>query len=298
MKKERSKGIGYYVLYGISYLHALLPLSVLYILSDILFPFLYYIVRYRRKLVRKNLNNSFPNYSQDKIIQIEKDFYHFLCDYYVETIKLLYISEAELKRRMVFENIELLNNVAREGKSCLLSLGHYCNWEYVPLISYCLDSDIYTGQIYKKLSNKDFDDFFYKIRNQFKSQNIEMRDAFRSIIKNKQEGKIMVIGFITDQRPKRYNDEYWTQFLNQNTLTLTGMERIARQFSYPVVYLDIQRVKRGHYKGVFKIITTDASIEKEYVVTEKYMRYLEGSILRDPAYWLWSHNRWKFKKKD
>lgn len=296
MKKESKKNTVYYLLYGIFYLHALLPLRALYVLSDILYVLLYYLVRYRRKMVRKNLTHAFPDKPANEILATERKFYRFLCDYYVETIKLLHISDEEILRRMKFENPELINRITKGGNSCFLSLGHYGNWEFVPSIGYHLSPDVVQGKIYKRLNNNGFEHFFLKLRSRFIPKSIEMKDAFRTIAKNKQEGKKMVIGFVTDQRPPRYYDEYWTTFLHQDTHVLTGMERIARQFGFAVVYLDIRRVKRGYYSGSFSLITPDASAEPEFAVMEKYMRKLEETILRDPAYWLWSHNRWKFTR--
>ncbi len=299
MKKRTKKqaGVGYYLWYGISYLHALLPLSVLYIFSDALYFFLYYLARYRRKVVRKNLMNAFPFKSKKEIEKIEKDFYLFLCDYFVETIKLLHISDKEVKQRMKFDNPELINELIQQGNSCFLCLGHYGNWEYVPSIGFYLSPNAFQGQIYKQLHSDAADRFFLKLRSRFPPSNIEMRDAFFTIVKNKREGRPMVIGFLSDQRPPRYLEHYWTTFLNQDTLALTGMERIAAKFGFAVVYLDIRRVKRGYYRGTFSLITADASKEKKFAVTETYMRKLEQTIQRNPAYWLWSHNRWKFAKK-
>jgi KDO2-lipid IV(A) lauroyltransferase len=119
----------------------------------------------------------------------------------------------------------------------------------------------------------------------------------REIIKLRSQGKQVIYGMISDQRPPLYYDQYWTTFLNQDTLTLTGTERIARKTKFAVVYLDIQKTKRGYYSGTFSLISPDASKEPEYAITEMYMRKLEKTILRQPAYYLWTHNRWKFSKK-
>jgi len=124
-----------------------------------------------------------------------------------------------------------------------------------------------------------------------------MKTAYRTIIRKRNEGQAMVIGFLTDQRPRKHNNEYWATFLNQDTLLQTGMERIARQLGLAVVYLDIKKVERGHYVGNFSVITADASAEEEFTVTEKYTRKLEETILNDPAYYLWSHNKWSRSKK-
>ncbi len=294
---ENSKNLFYYLLYGVLYLHALLPLRVLYLLSDILYFFAYRIVRYRKRVVRKNLKNSFPAKTDSERKQMEKKFYHHLCDYFVETIKLLNMSEKEIRKRFVFRNPEIVNRLTQDGNSCLLSLGHYANWEWVPSIGLYLSPTLVLGHVYKRLRSQVFDRLFIKIRSSFLPKPIEMRNVYRTIVRNKRAGKTMVIGFLSDQRPSKYMDEYWTTFLNQDTLVQTGMERIARQFGFSVVYLDIKKVKRGYYVGNFSVITTDASLEEEFVVMEKYMRKLEETIFDEPAYYLWSHNKWIFHKK-
>jgi len=153
------------------------------------------------------------------------------------------------------------------------------------------------GLIYKQLHSETFDRLFLKIRSRFNSVPIEKRRTYRTLIKARNEGTPAVVGFLSDQRPPKHVTEYWTTFLNQDTLIETGMERIARSFGIPVVYLDMKKVKRGHYKGRFCVLTPDASEEPLFAVTERYARKLEETVTREPAYYLWSHNRWKFKKE-
>lgn len=293
----QNKPIGYHLIYGVLKLHAFLPLKVLYVFADILYIITYYIARYRREMVRRNLSNSFPEKSEKEIIKIEKEFYHHFCDYFFETIKLLHISDKEMSQRMKFHGFDLLADAMKDHKSCIMYLGHYGNWEWVPSIGLHMPQEIVKAQIYQLISSKSFDEIFKKIRTRFKSLNIERKETMRRIIKLRNDGKQMIIGFISDQRPPRYYDTYWTNFLNQDTLTLTGTERIARKTKFAVVYLDIQKIKRGHYSGTFSLISPDASKEPEFAITEMYMRKLEKTILRQPAFYLWTHNRWKFARK-
>ncbi len=297
MAGKNKKGIGFYLLYGVLNLIAILPFGVLYFLSDILYVIVYYLVGYRRKVVRKNLINSFPRKKEKEILQIEKKFYRHLCDYSVETIKTLRISDEEIRKRMVFKNPEIVYRLTKDGNSCLLSLGHYGNWEWVPSIGLYLLPEVEQGHVYKTLKSKAFDELFFKIRSRFNPKPIEMKSVYRTIIRNRNDGKAMVIGFLSDQRPKKQNNENWMTFLNQDTIVQTGMERIAEQFGFAVVYLDIKKVKRGYYVGDFSVITADASNEEELAVTERYTRKLEETILHEPAYYLWSHNKWSRKKK-
>lgn len=297
MTTKNKEGIGSYLLHTAMYLIAALPFPVLYFFSDIICFFVYYLFRYRRKVVRKNIVNSFPQKKKKEIVRIEKKFYRHLCDYSMETIKTLRISEKEIRKRMVFRNPEVVNRLTKDGNSCLLSLGHYGNWEWVPSIGLYLLPEVELGHVYKTLSSKAFDNLFLKIRSKFPPKPIEKKNIYRTVIRGKNDGKAMVIGFLSDQRPGRYCDEYWTTFLNQETLVQTGMERIARQLGFAVVYLDIKKVKRGHYIGNFSVITVDGSTEEPFTITEKYTRKLEETVLYEPAYYLWSHNKWGWKKK-
>lgn len=273
-------------------------MRVLYILSDILFFFIYYIVGYRKKIVKKNLNLSFPYKTEKERLTIEKQFYHHFCDYFVETIKLFHISDQEIASRMIFKNIELVNQYAKQGKSVIMYLGHYGNWEWVTSITLPLDKEVKAAQIYRPLKNKVFNDLFLNLRKRFHSVGISKNNTLRSIIKLRQKNQKVIVGFMSDQTPSIHNIHYWTLFLNQDTPVFTGVERIAQKLDYPVVYLDISKIARGRYVGEIKLISDNPRQEKEFAITEKYIREMEKTILRNPAYWLWTHKRWKHNKEN
>ena len=298
MAVDRKKSPAYYLLYGVFYLHALLPFQLLYVLSDILYWFAYHLARYRRVHVRRNLMNAFPDKPVMEIRKIERAFYHHLCDYFVESVKTLHMSDEEAGERMKFEHTEVIDRWNDEGNSCLLCLGHYANWEWVTSVGLHLMPRAELGLIYKRLHSEAFDQLFLKIRNHFGAKPIEMKSAFRKMIRLKNEGKTMTVGFLADQRPSRKQDQYWTTFLNQDTPVQTGMGKIAVHLAMPVAYLDITKVKRGYYIGKIQVLSTDASQETELAIMERYMRKLEETVLKEPAYYLWSHNRWKFKKTE
>lgn len=284
-------------MYAWMFCHALFPLRILYIFSDILYFFAYYIVRYRRKIVRMNLTNAFPDKPEKEIIRIEKDFYQYLCDYWFETMKLLHISDQEMLKRMKFKNIELINDMMKDGNSGLFYLGHYGNWEWVTSITLSVDQDIVAGQIYRPLRNKSFDDLFLTIRKRFGSVGIAKEDTLRAIVKMRKEGQKMLIGFMSDQTPSARNIHYWSTFMNQEAPIFTGVERIAKQTGFYVFYADIVRIKRGYYEAECKLISADPKSEEDNAITERYIREMEKTISRNPAYWLWTHKRWKFKKE-
>ncbi len=296
MADKKRKGIGYYLVYGTFSLIAMLPFGVLYFISDILYGLVYKVVGYRKKVVRKNLRNSFPEKSKSELMHIEKEFYRHFCDYFVETIKTLRITDKEIRERMVFENIDVIDELTKDGNSCLLSMGHYGNWEWIPSIILHIPERIKLGMVYKRLSSKDFEDLFLRIRARFGPKAIEMKSIYRTIVRNRNEGVTMLLGFLNDQRPRKHANEYWLKFLNQDTLAQTGMERIASQMGFAVAYLDIVKVKRGYFKCSVSAITPDASKEDEHFVTDTYTRKLEQTIKNNPAYYLWTHNKWSRTK--
>lgn len=280
-------------LYCIFYLVSLLPLTILYAISDGIYYMMYYVVRYRRHLVRKHLIDCFPEKSDEERLKIEREFYSWLCDYFVETIKLFTMSKKQVMKRMQFIGAEKVRESCQKGQSCAVYLGHYCNWEWVTSLQLWVGEDIACGQIYHPLENKAFDKLFLYLRNRLGAQCIPMAESIRKIMKMRQEGKPIVIGFIADQVPLWNNIHYWTDFLHHDTPVFTGTEKIARKMNLAVYYLDIQRLKRGYYQAEFKLLTEIPKEKKEFEITETYIRELEKTIQRQPAFWLWTHNRWK-----
>lgn len=282
----------YYLLYAIFYPLSLIPLRIHYLFSNCLFYLLYYIIKYRQKVVRKNLTSSFPEKSEAELCRIEKDFYRWFCDYIVESLKLLSISQKQMKKRMAFKGYEAINQCVEEGQSVALYLGHYCNWEWVSSLPLWFTPKAQCGQIYHPLENKDVDRLFLRLRGRQGALSIPMAETLRKILEFKRINRPVIIGYISDQKPYWTNIHHWCDFLHHDTPVLTGAERIIRKLNHAVFYLDMRRVKRGYYEGEFKLMTREPDSFPEYGVTDAYFRMLEKSIQRAPAYWLWTHNRW------
>ena len=196
------KHLLYYLFFFFWFVASLLPLRLLYFFSDLLYYPLYYVVRYRRKVVRKNLEESFPEKPLVELRKIEREFYHYFCDYIVETIKLFSMSEKQMRQRMTFGGVDKINEIIKH-KDCVLYLGHYCNWEWVSSIPLHLGmtDNFIAGQIYHQIENKAFDKLFLWMRSRFHAVNIEMLMALRHLVRYKQQNKRFIIGFISDQSP-------------------------------------------------------------------------------------------------
>lgn len=288
----------YYIVLAVWYLFSLLPMRVHYLNADLLFWLLFKVMGYRRKVVWKNLTTSFPEKSEEELRRIERGFYHFFCDYLVETVKLMTISQEEIKRRMVFKGTEPVDELLRNGQSCAVYLGHFCNWEWVSSLPLWLTPEAVCGQIYHPLENKDFDRLFLRSRQRMGAVSIPMAETLRRILEYRQAGKAMIIGYISDQVPFWINMHHWLDFLHHDTPVLTGTERIVKKVNHVVFYLDVRRVRRGYYEAEFKQITMEPQKMADFEITDIYFRMLEESIRQRPEFWLWSHNRWKRTREE
>lgn len=289
----------YYLIFFFWYLLSLLPLRVLYFISDVLFVPLFYGLKYRRDIVHRNIAGSFPEKTEEEILKIEKEFYHFFCDYVVETIKLFSMSKKQMMKRMTFSGLdEVRAELDKAGKKCcFVCLGHYCNWEYVASLQYWFP-EIHCGQIYHPLYNKAFDKLFLRLRGQLGGESIPMKETLRRLVTLSRGEKKVMIGFISDQAPGWEGMSHWTKFLNRDTAFFQGTERIGRRLDAAVYYLKVTRVKRGYYHASFELLTLHPAELPEYRLTDMYSEHLEQQIKEAPAYWLWSHNRWKRTKEE
>lgn len=286
------------ILYSIVYLLSLLPFCIIYLLSDCLYVLVYKIVGYRKKIVKKNLQNSFPEKSEDERLLIEKRFYHFFCDYILETIKLASMSQSTIKQRMQIEGLETILDAVKKQKGVTLYLGHYCNWEWVTSLGLYVPENVFGSQVYHVLEYKPMDMLLLKLRSRMLTVNIPMQETLRCLIRKKQAQQYPVCGFISDQVPVVFDNPEWVQFLNQDTPFLNGTERLTKKLGFAAIYIDLSCVKRGYYKMSMQLMAEDTTNIPDWQLTDDYAHRLEATIRRQPEYWLWTHNRWKRGHED
>ena len=239
---------------------ARLPLRVLYVLSDGMGSLLYHVVRYRRKLVRKNLTRAYPEKTRKEIKQIERKFYHFLCDYFFETIKMQTISEKEVRERFRFTNMELIERLSEDGKPLFVWLGHYGNWEYFASFPLWTPKRITVCHVYHTLSNKAMDRLMIQLRNRFGSIGMPQNETYHTLLHLMDEGRQPLIGLIADQRPLKKHSTVWTEFLRQPTALIVGSERIGVRMKAHFLYGEVKVVRRGYYTITYKELFPDENV--------------------------------------
>ena len=289
------KTVLYYLVFAVWYLLSLLPWWILYGISDlVLYPLVRYVVRYRCRLVRESIATSFPEKGIKELEAIEREFYHWFCDYIVELIKHMSMSVDDIDRHMHFEGVEQVEREFMESDKamCVFYLGHFNNWEWVSLLGSKFDRRHFLSQVYHPLHNKVLDRIFTRNREKCGTRNVAMKETLRVIVTQVRAGRKIMMGFIADQRPKTIH--HWMPWLNHDTPVITGAETIGQKVGAVYYYVDVRRVRRGYYRATFHRLPEEG--EGQFPITEHYMRMMEASIKADPAHWLWTHNRWKYKR--
>lgn len=286
------QAVGYYLvlplLYGLSYL----PTRVLYAVSDVFCWLMYNVVGYRKQVVLENLRKSFPEKSEAELKAIMRGFYAYFCDLLLEIVKAFTISATELRQRFTFHNLQLLEQLQAEGKSIVLVTGHHGNWEWAGH-SFVLHCNVPAYIIYKPLENTRFDGLIYRMRTRFGLKLIAMQNVYRDLLTLR--GQPVLTAFIADQTPHP-EFAYWTMFMNQDTPVFPGTEKVARKFSYPVVYASTRRLRRGYYQTSLELLAASPQELPDGAISELHTRRLEQDIRQQPEIWLWSHRRWKYTR--
>jgi KDO2-lipid IV(A) lauroyltransferase len=285
------QAIRFYLIFPFIYLVSILPFRALYICSD----FFYLLIRlsgYRRKVVLQNLRNSFPQKSAAEIEKICNDYYRYLCDLTLETLKTLNMNEDQTRKRVTFNNPPWLDQLYAEKKSIIVVMGHYGNWEWAGP-SFTLSTNFQLVVIYRPLSDRYFEKMMCGMRTRFGTRITEVDKTLRDMVASRNE--ITATAFIADQTASRKN-AYWTPFMNQDTAVFTGPEKLAKKFNYPVVYMSLQRRKRGYYEVTPELLFENPASTADNEITVRFTQRLEKDIVKDPVPWLWSHRRWKHKR--
>jgi KDO2-lipid IV(A) lauroyltransferase len=273
---------------------SLFPMRLLYMLSDVLFLVFFYLTPYRKKVVRENIDRSFPEKSNQEKRRIMKAFYRHFCDLIVESVKIFSISEQEAKNRMRFRNPEIVNRFAAEGKSVILAGGHFNNWE---LFAVAIAGAVkhHCVALYKPLTNAFFDQKMRATRGMFGLEMVSIKEVQQSFERQLDRPTLSI--FASDQSPSRSGKAYWMEFLNQDTAVLFGTERYALRYDQPVLFGCIHKVARGKYECEFRLITNSPTEVRHGEITETHTRMLERDICANPEFWLWTHRRWKRKRE-
>lgn len=280
-------------LFTIALYFSRLPLRVFYIISDLIFFFIYHLIRYRRKVVFENLQNSFPDKSAKELQKIQKRFYHNFCDYIVETFKSFTISSIELRVRVQHINQDVFHQAKAENKNVILLAGHIFNWEWFNILATIIPQTN-SFPVYRKVQNNFWEDRIKTLRNRFGNQALEAKEVVRHIFRNPNDGNSIYM-FVADQTPHVSEVSYGLQFMNQKTPVFIGYDKLSMRMDLAFVFCEMKKVRRGYYQVNYYRIYPDGEKFTKYEVVKKFHSLLQNTINKRPDNYLWSHRRWKYQ---
>lgn len=283
----------YILAYPLLWLISILPFRIFYLFSDFVCFIIYRIVGYRKKVVRENLKLTLPHLSDVERKVIEKKFYHHMCDMFLEMIKTMSISKEEMEKRFKINNLELVNEYAKKGKSTILVASHYASYEWLLTINPRID---FKGvAVYKKLANPYFDKLIRKIRSKYDTEMVETKKAIPMMAQNQRDGILSMYGLASDQSPKLDRIFHSMKFMGVEVPVHTGAEMLAKKYHLSVIFVKVVKVARGYYEATFVTIADNPNDYENFDITEKYLREVEKQIYEAPEYYLWTHKRWKHR---
>ena len=285
----------YILVFPLIWLISILPFRLLYLFSDFLYVLLYYVIGYRKEVVFNNLKLSFPDKSDDELKAIRKKFYHHFVDVFMEMIKSFTISEKEMSKRYQFPNLEVFHDLYKNGKSTILVGAHYANWEWIM----CLNNQVsYKGYAaYTKISNKYFNNSILKSRSKFGVNLITTSKVVKEVEANCKNNVQAMYGLLSDQSPQLKKTYYWSNFFGVKVPIHTGAEMLTKKYDMNLVFMKTKKIKRGFYETSFEVITDEPKKYADYKLTDIFLDKVEKQVKNDPAYYFWTHKRFKHKNK-
>lgn len=287
----------YLLAYPFLWIISILPFPLFYFFSNVVSFLLFRVIGYRRKVIQQNLTLAFPEKSSEEIRKIRRKFHRHFCDIFLEMVKTLTISDKELQKRFIYKNPEELHRLESLDKSYMIMIGHYASYEWVIALHFF--GLTYKGYgVYKPIKNKYFNQLIKKIRGRFSTTMLSAKMVPKEVVHNKKNNVLSSYGMIADQSPKLSQARYWRKFMGIRVPVFVGSEVLASRYDLAMTYLHIEKVKRGHYEATFIPLTDNPRQLPDYQITDRYFELLEEQIRKQPAYYLWTHKRWKHAGKE
>lgn len=285
----------YILVYPLILLISILPFRILYLFSDFIYLFIYYVIGYRKKVVFENLKIAFPKKSDRELKKLRKKFFRHFVDLFLEMIKTFTISNNEILKRFNLINKEDFTKFLNKHQNVILLSSHYANYEWLFSLNLLIDHHGFGA--YKKIKNKYFDRFIRKSRGRFNTELVPTKEFFKIVENNDAKDIPCMYGLLSDQSPKIDKTYHWTDFFNVKVPVFTSTEMLAKKYNYPIIYMNTEKIKRGYYETTMHVLSENPNDIPNYQITDLFVKNLEKQIIKKPEYYLWTHKRFKHKDK-
>lgn len=287
--------LAFIIAYPLLWFISILPFRIFYWISDILYFIVYYIIGYRKKTVKHNLEIALPHLNDKERLQVEKKFYHHFCDLFMEMVKTMTISPEEMQKRFKITNLDLLKEYEEKNRSIMVLASHYASWEW--LIAINLKSSYQGVGVYKRIANRYFDKLVKDIRSEYKTELVSTDKTIPLMANNQRKGILSLYGLVSDQSPKTKQIAHWENFMGMETPVHIGPELLSKKYNLNVVFAKVTKVKRGYYEATLIPITDEPKSLPNYEIIHRYIKEVEKQIYEAPEYYFWTHKRWKHQHK-
>ena len=269
------------------------PLPLLYFIADVLFFTLFRVLGFQRALASDNIARAFPQLPVTQVARLAAQSARNTAHVVFETIASSAFNEAELARRVLIDNPQLIQQLVQEHRTVVTVAAHHANWEWLQLACAArLGAPL--AALYKPLGHSGLDTFLHQLRGRFGSRLIVARTALPQLLQFAREPG--VIALVADQVPRPDDEQYWSVLLGRETAFFTGPEKLARLLKAPLVFAHMQRLRRGYYRVQFEVLARPPYLEPDGDLMERYVRALEAQIRAAPLDWVWVYKRWKYRK--
>ncbi len=287
--------IGYWVSLPFLWMVSWLPFKFMYALSDFVAFIICYVIGYRKKMVIKHLKMAIPNVTDDALKQLLWKTYQHFSDNFLELNKALTANQKQIINRFRVTNPELVESLGKRHKNIMILYSHHGSYEWTTILHHYTKVKNYI--VYKKLNNPYFNQLVNKIRTKFGAHLVLTTDTYKLIKRQYKDEFPKSFGFVSDQSPMLGQERHWSEFFGVEVPIFTGAEDIAKKLNMPVVFMNVQKVKRGYYEAEFELMAEDPNAVPKYQLMDDYYRRIEKQILQSPSDYLWTHNRWKHAGK-
>lgn len=135
------------------------------------------------------------------------------------------------------------------------------------------------------------------IRGKFEAELIHVKETIDIIEENEKNGLRGTYGFASDQSPQLKKLTHWDRFMGIDIPVYTGAEYLSKKYDFNVLFLKVEKIKRGYYEATFEVLTENVTSIPNYELTRMFLDRVERQIKQDPQYYLWTHKRWKHMGK-
>ena len=247
----------------------------------------------KKTIAKKNILIAFPDLNEKSINEMIERMWKNIGRIFGEYIHINKFSIIDQKKiKIVFANKNNFGLLKKNNKPVVFFSGHFANFE---LMAKCLQElGFNIGAIYRPLNNIFLNPIMEFIRKKYicPIQIEKGSNGTKKLIKHISTNSPLAL--MIDQR---LSSSIRVPFFNQPATTTTTPAQLAIKYDALLIPVFLKRLEKTNFEFFIEeplIINRTSDYDKDiFNITQIMNKKIEEFIKRDPAHWLWSHDRWK-----